>query len=344
MNPLRSPWLLPVILVTACGGAPAEPPAPLEPGLDAPAYRVGSGVGRVRYEAAGTVRAVRRVELATRLMGTIETVRVRAGDRVRAGQLVLTLEAGSPEAGLAQARAGLDLAARTLRRMERLYADSAVPEAQLDAARAAHAQAEGQARAAQVEVGYAGIHAPFGGVVTARLAEPGDLAAPGQPLLVIEDAGAREIVVGVPDDLLAGIRAGLVVPTRIGAGEHRVDAKVIAVVPFSDPGSRTAEVRLSAPAGLPSGASAVAEFEVGSTGTGGIRVPAAALIRRGQLVGVFVFAADSTARLRWIRIGRVEGGGAEVLAGLEDGDLVALRPESLRDGVRARPRLEGSPR
>lgn len=342
MNPLRSTGLLPVILVIACGGAPAEPPVPRGPGVEAAAYRVESGVGSVRYEAAGTVRAVRRVELATRLMGTIETVRVRAGDRVRAGQLVLTLQAGSPEAGLAQARAGLDLATRTLRRMERLYADSAVPEAQLDAARAAHAQAEGQARAAQVEVGYAGLHAPFGGVVTARLAEPGDLAAPGQPLLVIEDAGAREIVVGVPDDLLAGIRPGLVVPTRIGAGEQRVDAKVIAVVPFSDPGSRTAEVRLSGPAGLPSGASAVAEFAVGSTG--GIRVPAGALIRRGQLVGVFVFAADSTVRLRWIRIGRVEGGVAEVLAGLEDGDLVALRPESLRDGVRARPRLEGSPR
>ena len=342
MNPFRSTGLLPVLLTVACGGAPAEPPVPLEPGAEAPAYRVESGVGRVRYEAAGTVRAARRVELATRLMGTIETVRVRAGDRVRAGQLVLTLEAGSPEAGLAQARAGLDLAARTLRRMERLYADRAVPEAQLDAARAAHAQAEGQARAAHVEVGYAGLHAPFGGVVTARLAEPGDLAAPGQPLLVIEDAGAREIVVGVPDDLLAGIRAGLVVPTRIGAGGQRVDAKVIAVVPFSDPGSRTAEVRLSAPAGLPSGASAVAEFAVGSIG--GIRVPAGALVRRGQLVGVFVFTADSTERLRWIRIGRVEAGVAEVLAGLEDGDLVALRPESLRDGVRAHPRLEGSPR
>jgi RND family efflux transporter MFP subunit len=342
MTPLRSTWLLPVILVLACGGAPADPPAPLGPGVEAAAYRVGSGAGRVRYEAAGTVRAVRRVELATRLMGTIETVRVRAGDRVRAGQLVLTLQAGSPEAGLAQARAGLDLAARTLRRMERLYADSAVPEAQLDAARAAHAQAEGRARAAQVEVGYAGLHAPFGGVVTARLAEPGDLAAPGQTLLVIEDAGGREIVVGVPDDLLAGIRPGMVVPARIGAAEQRVEAKVIAVVPFSDPGSRTAEVRLSAPAGLPSGASAVAEFAVGSTD--GIRVPAGTLIRRGQLVGVFLFAADSTVRLRWIRIGRVEGGVAEVLAGLEDGDLVALRPESLRDGARARPRLEGSPR
>jgi len=101
-------------------------------------------------------------------------------------------------------------------------------------------------------------------------------------------------------------------------------------------------VRLTAPAGLPSGASAVAEFPMGSAG--GLWVPAEVLVRRGQLVGVFVFAADSTVRLRWIRIGRVEGGTADVLAGLEDGDLIALRPDSLMDGSRVRPRLEGNAR
>lgn len=340
MKSFRALLLLSATTVLGCGRAPAGTAASTGPIAEVAAHRVVSSTGGARYDAAGTVRATLRVELATRLMGTIESVRVRAGDRVSRGQLLLTLEAGSPEAGLAQARAGLDLATRTVRRMERLYADSAVPEAQLDAARAAHAQALGQARAAQVEVSYTGLHAPFSGVVTSRLAEPGDLAAPGKPLLVIEDAGAREIVVGVPDDLLEGIRIGLIVPVRIGAGERRVDARVIAVVPVSDAGSRTAEVRLAAPAGLPSGASAVAEFPVARAD--GLRVPAGALVRRGQLVGVFVFSADSTVRLRWIRIGRVEGGTADVLAGLAEGDFIALRPDSLTDGARARPRSEGN--
>ena len=71
----------------------------------------------------------------------------------------------------------------------------------------------------------------------------------------------------------------------------------------------------------------------------GIRVPVGALVRRGQLTGVFLFAADTTVRLRWIRIGRVEGDMAEVLAGLQDGDLIALQPDSLTDGARMRPRL-----
>jgi hypothetical protein len=73
-------------------------------------------------------------------------------------------------------------------------------------------------------------------------------------------------------------------------------------------------------------------------------VPSGALLRRGQLVGVYLFAPDTTVRLRWIRIGREQGGSAEVLAGLEEGDLIALRPDSLSDGSRARPRLEAGAR
>ena len=331
--------LIPLTMVVglACNRGTAGTPVSAGPPAEVTAVQVMTGAGREAYEAAGTVRAVHRAELATRLMGTIESVRVRAGDRVTAGQLLLTLDAGSPQAGLTQARAALELANLTLRRMERLYADSAIPAAQLDAARNAQAQAEGQARVAQVEVGYTALRAPFAGVVTARLADPGDLAAPGRPLLVIEGGGAKEITVGVPDNLLGGIRPGMSLPVRVGAGDQLVEAQVIAVVPVSDPDTRTAEVRLTAPAQLTSGASAVARFPLARAR--GIRIPARALIRRGQLVGVLLFAPDSTLRLRWIRIGREEGGTAEVLAGLREGDLIASQPDSLSDGARARPRL-----
>lgn len=323
----------------ACGSTPSVPPGDGGPVPEVPAYRVGAGPSSSRYEATGAVRSLRRAELATRLMGTVLTVRVRAGERVTAGQMLLTLEAGSSEAGAAQTRAGLDLAARTLRRMERLHADSAIPTAQLDAARAAYTQAEGQARAAEVELGYSGLRAPFAGVVVARLADPGDLASPGRPLLVIEDTGAMEIIVGLPDNLVAGVRVGLMVPVRLGSDERRVEARVVAIVPVADPGSRTVEVRLSTPTRLASGTSAIAEFSM-APGRG-LRVPVESLVRRGQLTGVFVLALDSTARLRWIRIGRAEGGSVEVLAGLADGDLVGLRPAALTDGARARPRVEG---
>jgi len=339
MKTLNSLVLLSLVAALACGKESASPPDAVAP-VEVAAYRICADAASDHYDAAGTVRALRRAELATRLMGTVQTVRVRAGDRVTAGQLLLTLDADAPRAGLSQARSALELASLTLTRMERLYADSAIPAAQLDAARAAQAQAEGQARAAEVEVGYGGLRAPFPGIVTARLADPGDLAAPGRPLLVIEGAGDREIVVGVPDDLLGGIRLGMRVPVRIGAGDQLVEARVTAVVPVSDPDTRTAEIRLAAPPGLTSGASAVAQFPLGAAR--GLRVPVGALLRRGQLVGVLLFAPDSTLRLRWIRIGRLEATSAEVLAGLQENDLIAARPDSLRDGIRARPRLSAA--
>lgn len=330
-----------LVAAAACGRSSA-PVTVGGPAREAAAYRVAAEPGPIRYEAAGSVRPLHRAELATRLTGTVRAVRVRAGDRVGAGQVLVTLDSGSPEAGLEEARAGLELANRTLHRMERLFADSAVPAAQLDAARAAAAQAESRARSAQSDLGYAVLRAPFAGIVTERLADPGDLAVPGRPLLVIEDTGAREIVVGVPDDLLEGIKVGSLVPVRIGAGDRRMEGRVIAIVPVSDAGTRTAEVRISAPAGLPSGASAIAEFPAGSSSE--LRVPARALIRRGQLVGVLLFAPDTTVRLRWIRIGRIAAGRAEVLAGIADGDLIAVNPDSLADGARVRPRVEAPAR
>lgn len=340
MIPIRSLGGLSLLVLAACGREVPPRPGLGGPVAETPAYRLAAGTAAFRYDAVGSVRAARRAELATRLMGTVQTVRVRAGDRVAAGQTLLTIDAGSPDAGLAQARAGLDLATRTLRRMERLYADSAVPAAQLDAARAAHAQAEAQAGAAAVEVGYAGIKAPFSGVVAARMADPGDLAAPGQPLLVIEDTDAMEIVIGVPEELVAAVKPGLRFPVRLGSAERRVEARVTTVVPVTDPGSRTVEVRLAAPAGTTSGTSAIAEIPL-APGTG-LRVRSESLVRRGQLTGVFLLTPDSTARLRWVRVGRADAAGVEVLSGLAEGDIVALRPDSLRDGGRARPRFEGS--
>jgi RND family efflux transporter MFP subunit len=304
---------------------------------DIPAARVAPAEVTGRYRAAGTVRAARRAEVATRLMGRVESVRVRAGDRVRQGQLLLTVERASLTAARQQAAAALDQAAATLRRTERLYADSAAPLVQLEAARTAHAQALAQAGAVRADLAYAEVRAPFAGVVATRLVDPGDQAAPGQPLLVVEDRTAREIVVTVPDEVGEQLRAGQTAAVEIGAGGRRVPARIEAVVPGADPRSPTVEVRLSGPAGLAPGLAAVAELPVRGHRT--LQVPASALMRRGQLEGVYLFAPDSTLRLRWIRTGRERESTIEVLSGLVSGDLVALEASRARDGVPARPQL-----
>lgn len=333
-------WLAPALAAgaLACGGD-AAPETGLARGEPRPivAVKVGGGPGAGIYRAAGTVRALRRAELGTRMMGRIESVRVRAGDRVRAGQVLATFDRASQLAARRQAAAGLELAAANLRRMERLYADSAIPVAQLEGARASFAQAEGQASAADAELTYAELAAPFAGVVTARLADPGDLAAPGHPILVVEDEGAREIVVAAPEAIARQLGTGQTVEVDIGAEERTITARVAAVVPAADPASRTVEVRLTTAERLTSNLTAVANLPVQDAGGPALTLPPEAVVERGQLTGVFVFAADSTVRLRWIRLGRRAPGLVEVASGLEPGDLVARDAGGVRDGEPALP-------
>jgi RND family efflux transporter MFP subunit len=338
MRPPSGIFLLVSLAALACTPAETAERAPETVVEQVPAARVEPADAAGRYRAAGTVRAARRAELSTRLMGRVESVRVRAGDVVRPGQLLLTVERAALTAAQQQAGSALEHATSQLRRTERLYADSAAPLVQLEAARTAHAQAEAQARAVEADLAYAEIRAPFAGIIVSRLADPGDQASPGQPLLVVEDRSAREIVVTVPDELRAHLRPGQAAAVETGASGRRHTARILAVVPGADPRSPTVEVRLAGPAGLTPGVAAVVELP--AAGRSALLVPASSIIRRGQLEGVYLFAPDSTLRLRWIRAGRTRDSAVEVLSGLFAGDLVALDAGKARDGLRARPLLE----
>lgn len=329
------PVLTLAIGALACAPAEVDELAADSPVEDVPAARVVPVDAVGLYRAAGAVRASSRVELSTRLTGRIESVRVRAGDRVRSGQLLLTVEHASLTAARRQAESAQELATTNLRRVERLYADSAAPLVQLEAAREALTQAEEQARSVRADLAYAEIRAPFAGRVAARLADPGDLAGPGQPLLVVEDLTRREIVVTIPDDLRGRVRPGQEVAVELGDGRRRIMARAVTEVTGADPRSPTVELRLSGPADLTPGLAAVAEIPARERST--LVVPTSALVERGQLQGVFLFAPDSTLRLRWIRAGRTRGDSLEVVSGLEAGDLVALDAADVRDGLRARP-------
>jgi RND family efflux transporter MFP subunit len=337
---LRS-LLLAALLGLACGPAESVDREAAVAVLDVPAVRIDTAGAAGVYRAAGTVRSARRAELSTRLVGRVESVRVRAGDRVRAGQLLLTIERASLTAAERQAASALELATANLRRVERLHADSAAPLVQLEAARNALAQAEGQSRAIRADLSYADVSAPFDGTVASRLVDPGDNAAPGLPLLVIEDRGAREIVVTVPDELRHWLQPGRDLAVEVGAGRRRITARILAVVIGADPRSPTVELRLAGPADLSPGLAAVAEIPMEEHSA--LLVPAGALVQRGQLDGVFLFAPDSTLRLRWVRLGRTRGDSVEVVSGLQPGDLVALEGASARDGTRARPLLPAGP-
>lgn len=316
----------------ACGG---ESPAPREvaAGPAGAVVAVTDSTVEAVYEAAGTAEPLQGATLATKLMATVTAVTVHEGERVRAGQVLVRLDARDlvakrrqVEASLAEAAAMRENAEATARRLRALYADSAAPKATLDAAETglARAQAgEAAARAAAAELdataSYSELRAPFAGVVTQRLADPGAFAAPGMPLVAVEDPSQLRIGVTVPAPFARGLVPGSRLRARIEGAEAVAVVEgvapqvgglylVNALVPNRDGRflSRGAAVLL-----VPTGTRAA------------LLVPEAALVRQGDLVGVWRRTAAGPA-LTWLRLGEARGGMVEVLSGVAAGDSVVV--------------------
>jgi RND family efflux transporter MFP subunit len=216
--------------------------------------------------------------------------------------------------------------------MDTLLTHDAVARVQRDQAHLALTQAEAQLAMAEATLqdvattsGYATLTAPFAGVVASRSADPGDLATPGAPLVVVEDDGPRDAVFAVPADLAGSLRPGSSVPV-VDPDGRRVTAPVRVIARTADPVTRTVELRVIVPRDWPSGSAVTALVPAGRHE--GIAVPSSAIMRRGQLTRIRVLMGDAVV-LRWVRLGRMvasagarDSGRVEVLSGLEPGDLI----------------------
>jgi RND family efflux transporter MFP subunit len=268
-------------------------------------------------------------EVATRMAGTIDRVAVRVGDRVARGDLIASLDAADVNARIDAARAQLELALRTHQRIANLERDGAASTQELDQVVAQLRSAEAMVKEAEAHASYVDIRAPFSGTITARMADAGDMAAPGSPLVRLSGAGVK-VVAELPSSLSGSIVAGQSVTLDTDHG--RIDGTVTQVSPALDRASRRFQVEVvpaSSERLLPGSflRLTIAEAE-GATRW----VPSDAIVRNGQLTGVFTVEGD-TLRLRWLRLGRTSAGAEEVLAG-PPGDMMVVRNPSaeLRDG------------
>jgi RND family efflux transporter MFP subunit len=201
-------------------------------------------------------------------------------------------------------------------------------------------QAEAELDAAQVTSGYSKLVSPIDGVVVARHADPGMLAAPGTPLLAIEDDRTYELEVAVEESrigkIVIGEKAGIEIDALQGAA---ISGRVREIVPSSDPSTRTYTVKIQImTAGLPhdrllrSGLFGKAFFAAGDRQ--GLVVPESALIHRGQLEGVYI-VENSVALLRLVRTGKQYEHAIEILAGLAPGARIVVAPTpEISDGVK----------
>jgi RND family efflux transporter MFP subunit len=326
-----------LMLLTACGrGEPDERGASAagQPAAAVPVVTVlAQGGGRASVEVPGSVEAARTAKVASRVAAAVLKLDVDEGARIRKGELLVVLDGrdivaavGAAEARLAAARAQRD-------RIRSLLEKEAATRQEMEAADADYVGAASSVSAARAQLDYIEIRAPFDGRVAARRMQAGDLAVPGQEILVLEASGLRRVVARVSGEQAARLELHqhlTAVLDEIG----RTECIVSVINPSGDPSSRRFLIKCDLPAAVAarSGSFARLELPAAAGEAAPVWAPRAALVERGGLTGLFV-VRDGVARLRWIDPGVEREEGVVVRAGLAAGEEVILDPGGLTDGA-----------
>ena len=308
----------------------------------APAERLLSATVRVQAvetkkhlateEVVGTVRAKLRASIEAKVSGRIEQMPVVAGQLVKAGALLAQLDVREVQARLDQARAVRQQADQDRKRFETLLQQKAVTQQEYDAVQARFRVAEAAVSEAETLLSHTKVTAPFDGVVSRKMADVGDLASPGRPLLELEDPNSLRLEADVPEALVGRIQMGGPMPVRVALVGNDLAGVVSEVSPAADPNSRTFRVKLDLPptAGLRLGQFGRVVVPLGETAS--VRVPATALVVRGQMEIVFV-AASQKAQLRLVKTGKRVSDEIEIVSGLNPGESIVVDGAgALRDG------------
>ena len=338
-------FLAAALAATAFGSVWAETGSVGMPAATAPVeYRELQRVAAVE----GVVEAVRQSTLAAQVAGQVVALKVKAGDAVRAGQVLAQIDARSAvqaeaasRSQVREAHANLSNVKAKFERSRQLFAQKFISQAALDQSEAEYLAAQEQTAAAIANAGQAAtstsfttIVAPYAGVIAATEVEVGDMAIPGRPLLTVFDPRELRVTATVPQAILAQARLDQAVTVEIPTLQHKLTTRAITVVPTADTRTHTTRVRLTLPeaAGLLPGQYARALFVTGHARA--LAIPEAAVLRRSEVTAVYVLGPSGAARLRQVRLGEPAGEGlVEVLAGLAPGERVSLEP--VRAGIEA---------
>lgn len=332
--------VLPLVFGVAAGLASAQS------SIHVPTFQVQTRSVGSSFELEGVVQPVKQATVSAQAAGRIASLAVKAGDVVRSGQLLATIDDREAQTGVqrsqaqvAQAQAELRNAQANFERTRELQTKGFVSAAALDtadsqlkSALAGRDQANAGVKQSALAQGFTRVTAPFDAWVLQTHAEAGDLAVPGKPLLTLYAPLPLRAVVQVPVSRSGAARiAGAVevrVPSAVG-GAQWVRPIAISSVPTADAVTQTIEWRLDLSAeaakSLLPGEQIKVRFN-SSSAADRVTVPATAILHRGELTAVYV-ASGTGFSLKAIRLGADHGAeGVEVVAGLVNGDRVAIDP------------------
>lgn len=335
-----------LVLVALAALTPAIAGSQASGALETAAVQARGGIDRAGFD--GVVEAVRQTVIAAQVPGAVVELDTRAGDPVKAGQVLMRIDArtaeqnaAASEAQVAAARSALDMASSEVERQRQLFQKGYISQAALDRAEAefrtttAQLKAQiAQAGAARTQSGLHVVKSPYSGVIAELPVALGDMAMPGRPLLTLYDPTALRVTVAVPQSALARRAPDQAVKLEIPglpAARRWIEPVRVQVLPTIDAGTHTAQLRLELPAGtegITPGMFARVWLPLQDAAGARLTVPAQSVVRRAEMTGLYVLDPAGRPMLRQVRLGRVSGDTVEVLSGVAAGERVALDPQA----------------
>jgi len=289
---------------------------------------------RSRIEVVGTLEAVERASISSRIAGQIIKLSVVPGSKVEKGDVLVRISAGEISAKVLQAEAQLSQARRNLEREKKLLKQGASTRETVKSLQDLTRIAEAVFEEAQAMLDYTTITAPFSGTITQKFVNTSDLTSPGKLLLQIENGEKLQVLAQVPEALFFKVAVGDQLSVEIPVVNRILIGEVAEVAPAADPMSRTAPVKINIMSHPDLRVGQFARVGIEGTGESTVMLALSAVLFKGQMEIVFVLDEnEKIARMRLVKTGASYGGDVEVLSGLEPGEIVVTtNNDKLQDG------------
>jgi RND family efflux transporter MFP subunit len=284
--------------------------------------------------ASGKIEAVQNANLSTRMMGYVTETYVNVGDKVSKGQLLLRInsadisaQSAQVTASITEAKAAFKNAEKDYNRFKALYEQNSASQKEMDDITANYVMAKARLEGASqmknqvnAQLSYSNISAPFSGVVTGKFISKGDMANPGMPLISMETPGKFQVTALVPESEITKIKDGTTANVLVKSTNQLLTGTVteVSTSAKNTGGQYLVKVIIDkTDEKLLSGMYTSVQFPVENTKeTHLILVPENALIKQGQLTGLYTIGNENIAILRWLRTGKTFGDKVQVLSGL----------------------------
>ncbi len=349
--------LLAVLLLSSCQEEKSQSIKDTTTPVTVTTYTISDQTSANKISVSGSVEAANTANLSTRNSGYVDRVLVSLGDKVQKGELLikinnadLSAKLAQSKANVAEAQAAYQTAKKDYERYQSLFNKKSATQKELDDMQANFKMAQARLNAAQemkkevqAQFSYTNIKAPFKGLVTSKNIQEGDLANPGQVLMRLEGEKTLQIVAMVPESQINSIQKNKKASVIISSIEQELKGEVVEMSPSAQNtgGQYLVKVKLLNPSqNIKPGMFARVNFANSAKSTveannPNVLIPKAAIVKQGQLTGVYTISQKNTAILRWLRLGKTYGDQVEVLSGLKTGETIIRQAEGkLYNGVK----------